>query len=80
MRISTAQKQGTSMIVKKMSKINRSGAKVQPKIMVWRALSYRGFYLKVLDGQARIGSPKYRQILADFVPKADALYEEGWVV
>ena len=48
--------------------------------MVWLALSYRGFYLKILDGKATIYSQKYCQILAEFVPYADALYEEGQIL
>ena len=48
--------------------------------MVWGALSYRGFYLKILDGKATIDSQKYCQIVAEFVPYADALYEEGWIL
>ena len=48
--------------------------------MVWGALSYRGFYLKILDGKATIDSQKYCQIVAEFVPYADALYEEAWIL
>ena len=48
--------------------------------MVWGTLSYRGFYLKISDGKATIDSQKYCQILAESVPYADALFEEGWIL
>ncbi len=50
------------------------------QIMVWGALSYRCFYLKIFDGKATIDIHKYCQILAEFVPYADASYEEGQIL
>ena len=65
---------------KKYPRPTKAVPKFDQKIMVWGALSYRGFYLKILGGKATIDSQKYCQILAEFVPYADALYEEGWIL
>ncbi len=48
--------------------------------MIWGPRSYRGFYLKISNGKTTIDSQKYNQILAEFAPCADALYEEGWIL
>ena len=54
--------------------------KFSPKIMVWGALSYRGFYLTIVEGPGTINGPKYCQILEEFLPYADFLYPAGWIL
>lgn len=51
-----------------------------PKIMVWGALSYRGFYLKIIDGPGTINSQKYCHIIDEFIPYADCLYQDSWIL
>ena len=46
---------------------------------VWGALSFNGFYLKIIE-DGRINSRKYCEIVAEFMPYADALYTNGWVL
>lgn len=52
--------------------------KFSPKVMVWGALSSKGFYLKVLTGT--VDSRKYCQIISDFIPYANSLFPQGWVL
>ena len=54
--------------------------KFPKKVMVWGALSTRGFYLKIIDGVATIDSPKYCNILTEFLPYASALYPNGFII
>ncbi len=55
-------------------------SKFSPRIMVWGALSYRGFYLTIVEGPGTINSPKYCQIIEEILTSADCLYPEGWVL
>ncbi len=76
-RIWTAQNQGTSVVSKKGPRPAKAVPKFGQKIMASRALFYRGFYLKILDGKAATDSRKNSRILAHFVLFAD---EEGWIL
>jgi hypothetical protein len=53
--------------------------KFSPSVMVWGALSVRGFYLKVLP-RGTVTSDKYCQTLGEFLPFADNLFPRGWVL
>ena len=46
--------------------------------MVWGALSHKGLYITMIDGN--INSEKYIQIVSDFIPYANALYPDVWVL
>jgi hypothetical protein len=48
--------------------------------MVWGALSYRGFYMTIIDGPGTINSQKYCQIIEEFLTYADCLYPTGWIL
>ena len=47
--------------------------------MVWGALSLRGFYLKIIEG-GTVNAEKYCQIVDEFIPYANRLYPEGWIL
>lgn len=52
--------------------------KFSPSVMVWGALSTRGFYFTFVQGN--VNSEKYCSILDDFIPYANALFPRGWVL
>ncbi len=54
--------------------------KFSPKIMVWGALSFKGFYLKIVDGNGNIDSRKYCGLIGEFIPYASALFIDGWIM
>ena len=47
--------------------------------MVWGALSLRGFYLKIIEG-GTVNAEKYCQTVNEFIPYANRLYPEGWIL
>ncbi len=53
--------------------------KFSPKIMVWGALSFRGFYLTII-ANGTINSAKYCKIIRDFIPYANALFKNGRIL
>lgn len=53
--------------------------KFAPSVMVWGALSCKGFYLKVLP-TGTVTSAKYCQTLEEFLPFANHLYPRGWIL
>ena len=57
----------------------KAAPKFSPKVMVWGALSFNGFYLKIFE-DGTINNRKYCEIVAEFMPHADALYPNGWVL
>ena len=63
---------------KSKDKPHKKMAKKRPSIMVWGALSLKGLYITTLDGN--INSEKYFQLVSDFIPFANALYPDGWVL
>ena len=69
----------TVWYLKNGKKITKSAPKFPKKVMVWRAISVRGFYLKIVDGPGNINGPKYCHILGKFLPY-DALFPEGWIL
>ncbi len=54
--------------------------KFSPKIMVWGAISFRGFYLKIVDGNGTINGQKYCHIVDEFKDYANTLYPNGWII
>ena len=54
--------------------------KFGPKVMVWCALSFRGFYLKVIDGPETIDIRQFCTIVEEFLTYADCLYPDGWIL
>ena len=50
------------------------------KIMVWGAISFRGFYIKIVEGMGTISSSKYCQIIEEFLTFGDCLYPDGWIL
>ena len=59
-------------------KPHKKMAKFSPSILVWGALSHKGLYITTIDGNQN--SEKYIQIVSDFIPYANALYPDGWVL
>ena len=53
--------------------------KFSPKIMVWGAISSKGFYMKIIE-RGTIDSSKYCEIVGDFIPYATALFPDGWIL
>ena len=49
------------------------------KVMVWGALSLRGFYLKIIEG-GTVNAEKYCQIVDESIPYANHLYPERWIL
>ena len=49
------------------------------KVMVWGSLSLRDFYLKIIEG-GTVNAEKYCQIVDEFIPYANRLYPEGWIL
>ena len=47
--------------------------------MVWGALSFKGFYLKIIDS-GTLNSQKYCNIVSEFMPYANAFYPDGWIL
>ena len=54
--------------------------KVTVKITVWGALSCKGFYIKVVDGNGTISSSTYCDIIREFIPYGNALLEDTWIL
>ena len=46
--------------------------------MVWGALSSKGFYISVISGN--VNSEKYCKIIDEFMPYANALFPNGWIL
>ena len=57
----------------------RPAPKCSPKVMVWGALSFKGFYLKIIDS-GTLNSQKYCNIVSEFMPYANAFYPDGWIL
>ena len=57
----------------------KGAPKFCPKVMVWGALSFKGFYLKIIP-EGTINSRKYCEILLEFMPYANALFANGWIL
>lgn len=53
--------------------------KFSPKVMVWGALSFKSFYLEIIEN-GTINSRKYCNIIQNFVPHANALFPNGWIL
>ena len=68
-----------SLVFKKWQQTDNFSSQIS-KVMVWGAISVRGFYLKTVDGPGNIHEPKYCHILGEFFPYADALFPEGWIL
>ena len=54
--------------------------KFSQKIMIWGALSKKGFFLHIYNNNETVNAEKYRETLSDFIPYADQLYLLGWVL
>ncbi len=54
--------------------------KMSPKLMIWGALSKKGFYLHIFENNETINSEKYIDVLRWFLPFANDLYPQGWVL
>jgi hypothetical protein len=54
--------------------------KFSPKIMVWDALSFKGLYLKIIEGNGNINSHVYCQVLEEFQSYASALFPGGSIL
>lgn len=53
--------------------------KFSPSVMVWGALSTKGFYLKILPSGS-INSEKYCATVKEFLPFANNLFPNGWIL
>lgn len=53
--------------------------KFSPKVMVWGALSFKGFYLKIIEN-GTVNGQKYCEIVQEFIPYANALFPNGWIL
>ena len=53
--------------------------KFSPKVMVWGALSFKGFYLKIIEN-GTVNGQKYCEIVQDFILYANALFPNGWIL
>ena len=53
---------------------------MSPKLMIWGALSKKGFYLHIFENNETINSEKYIDVLRWFLPFANDLYPQGWVL
>ncbi len=54
--------------------------KFSPKLMVWGALSKKGFYLHIYENNANVNSSSYQDTLLNFIPFANELFPEGWIL
>ena len=54
--------------------------KFSQKIMIWGALSTKGFFLHIYNNNETVNAEKYRKTLSDFIPYANQLYPLGWFV
>ena len=43
-------------------------------------LSYKGFHLEVVEGNGTINRSTYCDIIREFVPYSNALFENGWIL
>ena len=48
--------------------------------MVWGDLSKKGFFLHIYQNNANINSVLYQDTLAYFIPYANKLYPDGWIL
>ena len=48
--------------------------------MVWGALSRRGFYLTIVPNKVTVNSDRYIEILQTFLPYANEIYPDGWIL
>lgn len=54
--------------------------KFSQKIMVWGALSKKGFFMHIYQNNANVNSELYQDTLAYFIPYANKLYPDGWIL
>ena len=50
------------------------------KDMVWGALSKKGFFMHIYRNNANFNSELYQDTLAYFIPYANKLYPDGWIL
>ena len=48
--------------------------------MVWGALSFRGFYLTIINGPGTIDAQKYCTKVEEFLTYAGCLNPDGWIL
>ena len=48
--------------------------------MVWGALSKKGFFMHIYQNNANVNSDLYQDTLAYFIPYANKLYPDGWIL
>ena len=54
--------------------------KFSQKIMVWGALSKKGFFMHIYQNNANVISELHQDTLAYFIPYANKLYPDGWIL
>ena len=48
--------------------------------MVWGALSKKGLFMHIYQHNANVDSELYQDTLAYFIPYANKLYQDGWIL